>query len=47
MARHTYYPPIPKEYRGRPSKLRSWLIDLAAAALVAAPLVYGTWEWLQ
>jgi len=46
MGRHTYYPPIPKEYR-RTSKLRSWLIDLAAATLVAAPLVYGTMEWLQ
>ena len=46
MGRHTYYPPIPKPYRRR-SKLRGWLVDLTAAALIAAPLIYGTMEWLQ
>lgn len=46
MGRHTYYPPIPKPYRRR-SKLRGWLIDLTAVALIAAPLIYGTMEWLQ
>ena len=46
MGRQTYYPPIPKAYRRR-SKLRGWLVDLTAAALIAAPLIYGTMEWLQ
>ena len=46
MGRHTYYPPIPKAYRRRPSWAQ-WLIDGLLAAFMAIGFAAFLVFWLS